>query len=317
MDKFAAQIKNFTGRAVAHGFKIVGEKKINYGVQLKITDGENEAGVNIYNGKKGITFVVQGAATALKTSLESLVAGGAPPPAPETIVTATPHKSDRPHGFENVAGFDGKWIGIDESGKGDFFGPLVVAAVMLDTTTAAQLEKMGVRDSKKTSDKKNAELAAHIRQICRDRYAEIKFCPAKYNELYTAFSAEGKNLNNLLGYAHAQTLENLLEKEPCRFALADKFGAEHFTQNELLKKGREIMLLQLPRGEQNIAVAAASVLARDAFLTEMEKMRSRFAQNFPKGAVDVVAAARLFAAQHGRASLPLVCKTHFKTYQQL
>jgi ribonuclease HIII len=321
VDSFSAQVKKFVSQLGSHGIKITDEKPINYGMQLKVSDGANAGTVNIYNGKKGTTFVVQSKEAFLKDMLQSIVDGSPYPPKSadkktllQPIETAN---QNRPYGFERFTDFDGKWIGIDESGKGDFFGPLAIAAVMVDENSAIRLENLGVKDSKKISDKKTSQMAAQIREICRERYAEFKLRPEEYNKIYCQYEMQGKNLNHLLGYTHAKVLEELLQKEPCKFALADKFGNEKFTENQLLAKGKEIVFVQIERGEQNIAVAAASVLARDAFLETMEKMREEFGVIFPKGAVSVLNAANSFVAKHGKSSLPLVCKTHFRTYNQI
>jgi len=97
-------------------------------------------------------------------------------------------------------------IGIDESGKGDYFGPLVIAAVFVDATTQGELKLMGVRDSKKLSDGRILELAPDIKTICP--HSVIAIGPQKYNELY----AKIKNLNRLLAWGHAKALETLLER---------------------------------------------------------------------------------------------------------
>jgi ribonuclease HIII len=327
MDNFTREVKNFVTELEKYGIKIIDEKPINYGLKLKAKDGADICAVNIYNGKKGVTFVVQGKETPLKNMLENIAgkenlpANFKDPKIPviksETEFAEKPSAQNRPSGFENIKDFDYKWIGIDESGKGDFFGPLAAAAVMVDKTTANRLETLGVKDSKKISDKKNSQIAAQIKGICADRYAIFKLSPKEYNKTYCQYETKGKNLNHLLGYIHAATLEELLEKEPCSFALADKFGKEEFTQGELLTKGREIVFVQLTHAEQNIAVAAASILARDVFLETMKSLSEEFDMPFPKGAVNVLDAARLFVKKHGKPSLSLVCKTHFRTYSQI
>ena len=97
-------------------------------------------------------------------------------------------------------------IGIDESGKGDYFGPLVIAAVFVDATTQAELTLMNVRDSKKISDGRILEMAPDIRMICP--HSIIAIGPQRYNELY----AKIRNLNRLLAWGHAKALETLLEQ---------------------------------------------------------------------------------------------------------
>lgn len=217
-----------------------------------------------------------------------------------------------------MADFDYRWIGTDESGKGDFFGPLVVAGVRVDKETAAALAAIGVRDSKTLTDSRARELAAKIRGVCSGAFAELVMSPSRYNSLYDQFRSEGKNLNHLLAWAHARVLEDVLENAPCRFALADKFADERFILSRLMDKGRQLVLVQTPRAERNVAVAAASVLARDRFLAAMQEQAEKFGMALPKGAsAKVVAAAQAFAAKYGKPALAEVAKIHFKTFDQI
>src|SRR4029077_1213327 len=96
----------------------------------------------------------------------------------------------------------GGWIGTDEAGKGDFFGPLVVAGVYATEATAILLRQIGVRDSKTLSDKRIAEIGVEIRQTCPVNVVAIG--PDRYNEMY----AKIRNLNRLLAWAHARVIEN-------------------------------------------------------------------------------------------------------------
>ena len=123
-------------------------------------------------------------------------------------------------------------IGIDESGKGDYFGPLVIAAVFVDATTQGELTLMNVRDSKKISDGRILEMAPDIRMTCP--HSIIAIGPQRYNELY----ANIRNLNRLLAWGHAKALETLLDKVSCGRAIADQFGDERLILNALQEKGR-------------------------------------------------------------------------------
>jgi len=163
--------------------------------------------------------------------------------------------------------------GIDESGKGDFFGPLCVCAAFVDESMVFELEKLGVQDSKAIkSDKKIATLAAGIRKILKGKYAVVAIGNASYNGMYDNI----KNLNKLLAWGHARSLENLLEKVPeCSSVLADKFGNERFIKNALMEKGKQIEVRQETKAESDIAVAAASILARDRFVTAMKELETK------------------------------------------
>lgn len=205
-------------------------------------------------------------------------------------------------------------IGTDESGKGDYFGPMVVAGVMVDQTTKARLESLGVKDSKLLSDKRCRALAAQIRSICGSACKEIEITPETYNRLYDEFRIEGKNLNHLLAWGHARAIESLLERHSCSEAIADQFGDEHYILSKLMPKGRTIKLTQLPKGERYIAVAAASILARDKFLTHLEKLSREQGINLPKGASDaVVNAGKDIVKAKGEQELRNVAKLHHRT----
>lgn len=317
MTALESAVAALTAKLAAADLTVAGDTPIAYGRQLAVTDGAVTVTVNVYSGKKGTSIVVGGAATSpLKARIQALLDGGeAPPPSAEAAPAADPAV---PPGFEHVSGFDGCWVGSDESGKGDFFGPLVVAAVRVDAAAAASLAAAGVRDSKTLTDAKARALAARIRAICAGGYVEVEMTPARYNSLYDQFRAEGKNLNHLLAWGHARALEDLLAKAPCRFAIADKFADEKYILSRLMAKGREVTLVQTPKAERNIAVAAASVLARDRFLARLDDLAARFAMPFPKGASpQVVAAARAFCAKAGRPALAEVAKLHFKTLEQI
>ena len=203
-------------------------------------------------------------------------------------------------------------IGTDESGKGDFFGPLVIAGVMADADAAKLFIEAGIKDSKKITDKKIISLETIIKQ--NSEYSVIVISNGKYNELYNKI----KNLNKLLAWGHARAIENILEKSECEYALSDKFGDEGLIKSALMEKGRSIKLEQMVRAESDVAVAAASVLARAAFVHKIQEMESSYGIKFPKGcAPQVKDAARIFVEKYGKQRLSEVCKTHFKTYNEI
>jgi ribonuclease HIII len=204
-------------------------------------------------------------------------------------------------------------IGIDESGKGDYFGPLVIAAVFVDATTQGELKLMDVRDSKKLSDGRILGMAPDIKTICP--HSVIAIGPKKYNELYTKI----KNLNRLLAWGHAKALENLLERGvTCERAISDQFGDERLILHALQEKGRRIVLEQRTKAESDLAVAAASVLARAEFLLRLKRLSDEVGTTLPKGASPAVQlAAKMVIKKHGRERLGSVAKLHFKTTQSV
>jgi ribonuclease HIII len=200
-------------------------------------------------------------------------------------------------------------IGIDESGKGDYFGPLVIAAVFVDATTQGELALMEVRDSKKISDGRILEMAPDIKTICP--HSVVAIGPQKYNELY----AKIKNLNRLLAWGHAKALENLLEHGvSCDRAISDQFGDERLILNALQEKGRKIILEQRTKAESDLAVAAASILARAEFLLRLKRLSDEIGTTLPKGASPAVElAGKMIVRKHGQERLGTVAKLHFKT----
>jgi len=199
-------------------------------------------------------------------------------------------------------------IGIDESGKGDYFGPLVIAGVYVARAQEEQLRAAGVRDSKTLSDKKAGELAAQIRRLCP--HSVVAIGPERYNSLHDSL----KNLNRLLAWGHARAIENLLEKVPCNRVVADQFGDERFLKSALMAKGRTVTLIQKPRAEEEVAVAAASIIARAEFLRRLQELSTRSGVSLPKGASDaVITAGKEFVRRHGAEALGQVAKLHFRT----
>lgn len=204
------------------------------------------------------------------------------------------------------------YIGTDESGKGDFFGPLVVAGVLVNEKNRPIFIDLGIKDSKTLKDADMIKMAQQIQK--HSVHSIVAISNAKYNELYAKF----KNLNKLLAWGHARVIENILEKQPCEYALSDKFGDESLIQNALINKGKHITLEQRVRAESDIAVAAASVLARATFVQKMKTMENFYGLNFPKGCNSIVkTSAKAFIQKYGRERLIEVCKAHFKTYNEI
>ena len=203
-------------------------------------------------------------------------------------------------------------MGIDESGKGDFFGPLVVAAAYVDPTLAKAMEQIGVKDCKKLSDKQVFAIGARLRALLgTNRYKLVTLPPETYNRLY----AKIRNVNRLLAWAHARAIEDLLTGVPsCPRAVADQFGAAHLIKRSLMKKGREITLEQHHKAESDIAVAAASVLARERFLLALQQLSRQHGATLLKGASDAVRQTAIdLVRAKGPGVLVSVAKCHFRT----
>ena len=219
-------------------------------------------------------------------------------------------------GYEDTLNPDGirPHLGVDESGKGDFFGPLVAAGVYLDAHAAKKMLELGVKDSKRiASDARIETLANAIRAIAK--WDVVAIGNEKYNELQKKM----RTVNNLLGWMHARVIENMLAKAPdCPTAISDQFGNKRIVQNALMERGRNIELIQRHKAESDLAVAAASILARDEFVRRLEALGKHYGVDFPKGASAAVRAAAVeLIRKHGPAALPKVAKIHFRTSQQV
>ena len=237
------------------------------------------------------SLVVQG-----KESAEFIEFYLEPEVAPETL-TASPLE---PH------------IGMDEAGKGDFFGPLCVAAVYADPTGLRALADWKVRDSKALSDSTVRGMAQKIRALLP--YTVIRLFPKKYNELYTKF----RNLNRLLGWAHVAALEHLVKKTGCSRAILDQFATPGLVQRELQRKNLAVHLEQRVHGEADPVVAAASILARAAFLEGIDQLSEEMGLTLPKGAGSAIPVmGHKLVAKFGADVLERVAKLHFKTTREI
>ncbi len=212
---------------------------------------------------------------------------------------------------------DGSWIGLDESGKGDYFGPLVVAGVHVTPAISDRMLALGIRDSKRVSDSRVLKMEPEIRSLAR--CAVVAIGPERYNKLYDKM----RNLNHLLAWAHARTLENLLGEVQCQRALADQFGDKKLIEKALMEKGKTILLEQRHRAEDDMAVAAASIIARAEFLKRLRRLAEETQLELPKGAGQPVLdacrklAEKFPAANEREMILTKVAKWHFKTTKQV
>ena len=207
-------------------------------------------------------------------------------------------------------------FGVDESGKGDFFGPLVISGVYVDRGIGRKLLDAGVVDSKRIgSDTRIRALADTIRKSSLGLAETVLIGPAKYNELYEKFG----NLNKLLGWGHARVIENLLAKKPaCPRSLSDQFADARVISASLLKHGRKIAIEQRPRAESDIAVAAASIVAREAFINWLERKSKELGIRLERGvSPSVKDTARKLVEMNGPDALREVAKMHFRTAHEI
>ena len=207
-------------------------------------------------------------------------------------------------------------FGVDESGKGDFFGPLVISGVYVDREIARKLLDARVVDSKRiASDARIRALTQIIRKTAGGLVETVLIGPPRYNELYEKLG----NLNRLLGWGHARVIENLLEKKPdCPRSLSDQFADARVIEQSLLRHGRKIDINQRTRAESDIAVAAASILAREAFINWLERRGKQIGLRLERGVSPGVKETAKKLLQHsGPDALREVAKVHFRTAHEI
>ena len=207
-------------------------------------------------------------------------------------------------------------FGVDESGKGDFFGPLVIAGVYVDRGIARKLVDAGVQDSKRIgSDARIRALGETIRKTAGALVETVLIGPQRYNDLYEKFG----NLNKLLGWGHARVIENLLGKKPdCPRALSDQFADARVVEQSLLGHGRKIDIQQRTRAESDIAVAAASILAREGFINWLERRGKELGVRMERGVSEnVKETAKKLVEIRGPQALREVAKVHFRTAHEI
>lgn len=198
-------------------------------------------------------------------------------------------------------------IGTDESGKGDYFGPLVVAGVFVPEDQEDVLKELGVRDSKRFSDSRVREFADLIKRGYK--HSLVVIGPEKYNDLYRKL----RNLNRILAWAHSRAIENILAEVHCGQAVTDQFGDKLYVLNALMKKGKKIELIQRPKAEADMAVAAASILARAEFLRRLYFLSQEMGMDLPKGSSPLAEEAAVkLVQQYGAEIIDRVAKRHFK-----
>lgn len=297
------KIINFVAKLLkkteAEGLRLTDEKPMKYGVQLFFSQDDNLIPLNVYySKKKGISHVI----------------GGSPNNTLRPILQKVFNKNTEQLDSDHDWVF---WAGTDESGKGDFFGALVVCGFIVHKNESEQLRELGVLDSKKLNDKKIIKIATKLQRDFNKNFEVIVLRPAKYNELYGDFRKQGKKLNELLAWMHSRIIINLHEEHNFEGAVVDKFASDR-TLISSLKGMRKIKLQHKIKAEQDMAVAAASILARYFFLKSLKVLSKKYKMEFSKGASKkVVKNAQQFADKFGKNELVNVAKIHFKTYDRI
>ena len=296
----AGLVENFANNGIT-----AEEKDLQYGRQLVLTNGSDKTTLSIYNGKKGIKLVWSGKNTDFTDKCKSILMQEDAAGADYRLLKDFPD-------------FKGIWAGSDESGKGDFIGPLVVAAVICNEKSAAQMFNLGVKDCKTVSDKDVLKLRAEIEKTALAA-SVLALTPKMYNYRYSQIKVAGQNLNHLLSSGHAAALCAALAKCPqCNYALVDRFAVNNNIRGMVNAKFPQVNVVQMPKAEADIAVAAASVLARAEFLRIMAELEAQAGMPLPKGGGPVATdCARMLAQKLGKNALNNFVKLHFANYKRI
>lgn len=202
--------------------------------------------------------------------------------------------------------------GLDESGKGDFFGPLITATVIADKSAVETWIKAGVKDSKRLVDTQIMRLENLIRETPGAVVEVFPWTMPKYNELMLKPTA---NVNRLLGWQHAKTLLRALERKRVPWGLLDQFSEQPLVQRELARselKGFELRMRT--KAEEDPVVAAASVVARAEYVRHMNELSKKFGGKLLKGASAAVKVqGREIIDKLGVQALREYAKLHFRT----
>ena len=268
--------------------------KNEYSYQVSVLDNKEKISVHVFFGKKGNKLVLQGnKELSLYKKVSDLLFG-------EKLIS-----DDKPESEPSYP-----YVGTDESGKGDYFGPLVVAGVYLPPESGKLLRSIGIRDSKELSDSQIRQFTAEIKKINDIIFDVVLISPEKYNQLYEKMG----NLNTLMGWAHSRVIENLLVKCSAGEVISDKFGSEKIILDALQQRGRSINLTQLTKAEKFTAVAAASIIARESVVKWFKIQSKKYKMEIPKGSSsEVEVAAKNLVEKYGEEIIKKLVKIHFKT----
>jgi ribonuclease HIII len=270
-----------------------------FSYQVIISDEREKISLLVFFGKKGNKVVIQGNKDLrLHKKVYDLIYG-------EKLFETNASKDEPAYPY----------IGTDESGKGDYFGPIVFAGVFVTQETGKILKSIGVRDSKDISDGMIKQLSKEIKLILKSNFDLVHISPEKYNQLWGRMG----NLNLIMGWGHAKVIENLLNKCNAQEAISDKFGNEKIILNALQEKGRNINLQQITKAERFSAVAAASILARESVINWFNVNSRKYEIELPKGSSsnNVEHTAKIIFEKHGTETLNKLVKMHFKTSQKV
>ncbi len=276
------------------GIAVDGQKELPYGVQLKLSRGETRCAVNLYHSKKkGYSTVASGGDQSLLDEALSLLA-----PSPVSSQAALETKGIR--------------TGTDEAGKGDYFGPIVAAAVRCDEQTAKLLRSMGAGDSKRLPAATVEDLYRKITEMQNIHWWVHSVEPKEYNALFASLTNRGMNSLDIQAMAHGKAIEGVLKKAGgTGTIIIDRFCSMERLRPWLPDGAKNIQLM-VKAEDKEPAVAAASIIARSVYLIRLEELSGIFGVTLKPGAgSDVDGIGRLLVKSKGAAVLPMVGKIHF------
>lgn len=295
-EKALRHLRDLRKTAEKSGLSLSGIDTKEFNHEFTAIAGKERIKVQVYFGKKGLKTVLQGdLKSGLYIRLNELLID-------QVSFNLAEQEKKEPE----------EYIGTDEVGKGDFFGPLVVAAVYTDPGTREKLKRIGVRDSKEIGDLQILQLAREINEITQDRFEVVLISPSKYNDLYGKL----KNLNQLLNWAHSKAIDNLLDNTECKYVITDKFSRKDLDVSTLSAHA-DVEFVQETKAERFTGVAAASIIARGAFL-EWFDQQAKKGYRIPKGAsLEVEDYAKKLLKKIGPEKFDQLVKKHFKTYNKI
>jgi ribonuclease HIII len=294
--KALLQIEKFHSKLSSLKFIVSSIERKEFNFEFTVKEAKDNIKVQVYFGKKGIKIVSQG---NINSHLYKQV---------KEVIQDEFELNFRVKVLEEPT----EYIGTDECGKGDFFGPLVIAAVYVNKKTLIELKKIGVRDSKELNDSQIHNLSLLIKKIINDNYEIVQINPEKYNQLYNSF----KNLNEMLNWAHSKAVDSLLDKVNCDTVITDKFSNNNLNVRSNMKHN-SVEFIQEIGAEKYTAVAAASIIARDSFNFWFRSFtQKRF--NLPKGSSLIVQEkAKKILNEIGEKEFSKIAKLHFKTFSKI
>lgn len=286
------------------GAGISDSRKIDHGTQHRIVRGAEKVNLNLYDSGKAL---VQGKESDLKGVLDAWKREWTPSKSRKGSTGAPGKKGGQKGSSGGQRTPVVSRVGTDEAGKGDYFGPLVVAGVrVLDEAAEAALRGIGVRDSKLLGTGQAASMAQRItEELGLENVSVVSLEPSAFERRR---SKAGDNVNRLLGEINVEILSELSD------------GVEGFVVDEFAKKARSyiepsvpsgVELEVRPRAEDDAAVAAASIMARARYLEEMDDLSRWAGFTLPRGSTHVKGAAHRLYSERGRQGLEQVAKVSF------